>query len=152
MKKPDTSRSDFIQPEIMKNVWSWDPEKDACGPDILLPLDPLATSPETMCANEPYECKELLFWLQTGGGGGKDNVAKLTYDKRSISFKLTEINYLLAAITTIENQLARYAVAQNDVMSYVTTALGAQQYVQPRPDASTCILYDVLFDELSASL
>jgi len=38
---------------------------------------------------------------------------------------------LLAAITTTENQLARYTVAQHDIMSYVTTVLGAQQYVQP---------------------
>jgi hypothetical protein len=94
---------------------------------------------ESMCANEPYVCKQLLYRLQTRGTG-KDNVAKLTYNKHSISFKLTELNYLLAAITTFENQLARYTVAQNDVMSYVTTALGAQQYVRPRPDASTCFV------------
>lgn len=80
-----------------------------------------------MRANEHYTCKEMLICLQTGGGGGKDNAAKLTYHKHSISFKLTELNYLLAAITTIENQLARYTAAQNDVMSYVTTALGAQK-------------------------
>jgi hypothetical protein len=40
-----------------------------------------------MCANEPYVRKELLFRLQTRR---KDIVAKLTYDKNSISFKLTE--------------------------------------------------------------
>lgn len=38
---------------------------------------------------------------------------------------------MLAAITTTENQLARYIVAQHDIMSYVTTVLRAQQYVQP---------------------
>jgi hypothetical protein len=65
---------------------------------------------------------------------------------------LTELNYLLAAISAIENELARYAAAQNGVMRYVTTVLGAQHNVQPRPDASTYILFDVLFDELSASL
>jgi len=75
------------------------------------------------CANESYVCKELLIRLQTEGGG-KGNVARLTYHKHSINFILTELN-LLAAVTTTENQLARYNAAQHDIMSYVTTVLGA---------------------------
>ena len=49
--------------------------------------------------------------------------------------------YLLAVITTIGNQLARYVqvIAQNDVMSRVTETLGAVQYVQPRPDVTTLL-------------
>jgi len=83
---------------------------------------------------------------------GKDNVAKLAYNKHSISFKSSELNYLLAAITIFEKQLARYSIAQNDVMTYVTTALGSQVYVQSRHDATTYVLFDVLFDELSVNV
>jgi hypothetical protein len=74
---------------------------------------------------------------------GKGNVAKLTYDKHSTIFKLSELNYLLTAITILENQLARYYIAQNDVMTYVTTALGSQVYVQPRPGATTYVVFEV---------
>ena len=43
-------------------------------------------------------------------------MVKLSFNKHSISFKLSELNYLLAVITTIENRLARYVIAQNDVI------------------------------------
>jgi hypothetical protein len=42
-------------------------------------------------------------------------VAKVKYDKHSISLKLNEINYLLAKITILENQLDMYNLAQTDV-------------------------------------
>jgi hypothetical protein len=104
---------------------------------------------ENMCANEPYVCKELLFRLQTGR---KDHAARLTYDKHSINFKFRELNYLLAAIIVIENQLARYSIAQNGIMTCVTTLLGPQVHIQFRPDAATYILLDVLFDELIVNM
>lgn len=79
---------------------------------------------------------------------GKDNIAKVIYDKQSTSFKLTELNYLLSTIALLENQLARYSFGQHDVMTYVTNALGSDVFVQPSPDSSTFILYDQLFDYL----
>jgi hypothetical protein len=96
---------------------------------------------ENMCANESYVCKELLFRLQTCGN---DSVTKLTYDEYSIGVKLTELNYVVATITMLENQLARYSISQPDVLTYFTSALVSDVYVQPRPDASTYVLFDVL--------
>ena len=34
-------------------------------------------------------------------------------------------------------------------MTYVTAATGAGVYVQPRPEASTYILYDQLYEEVT---
>jgi len=102
---------------------------------------------ESVCANESYEHKEMSFRLQTVG---RNNVCKLTYDQNSITFKLNELNYLLAHIATFENQLSRYSIAQNDVILYVINALDSDVYVEPRPHASTYVLYDVLYDELKA--
>ena len=56
---------------------------------------------------------------------------KLTYNKHSINFKLNELNYLLANIATLGNQLSGYSIAQNDVISYVTNAIGSELYLQP---------------------
>jgi hypothetical protein len=77
---------------------------------------------------------------------------KLTYDKHSIHFKLNELNYLLANIAIHENHLSRYSIAQNDVISYATNAIGSDIYLQPRHDASTYVLYAVLYDEFRVNL
>ena len=124
----------------------WCAQENALSTDVL-PVNPLAPSPETVktCANQPYVCKELVFQLQTRG---KDNIAKVIYDKQSISFKLTKLNYLLSMIAILENQLARYSFGQHDVMTYITNALGSDVFVQPLPDSSTFLLYDQLFDYL----
>lgn len=42
---------------------------------------------ENMCNNQTYACKKLLFRLQASGRG---SVAKVTYDKQSISLGLNE--------------------------------------------------------------
>jgi len=58
---------------------------------------------ENMCNHQPYTCKELLFRLQTT----KSCVAKLIYNKNSVSFKPNEFNYLMATIDLFAKQLAR---------------------------------------------
>ena len=72
----------------------------------------------------------------------------MPYDKHSISLKLNELNYLLATIAVLENELARYILAQHDVITYVTAATGTNVFIQRRPEASTYILYDQLYDEI----
>jgi len=62
---------------------------------------------ENMCYNQTYAYKKLLFRLHARG---RDRVAKVTYDKQYISFRLNELNYLLATIVILENQLARYTL------------------------------------------
>ena len=52
---------------------------------------------------------------------------------------MNELNYLLANIALLENQLSRYSIAQNDVISYVTNAIGSELYLQPRHDASSYV-------------
>lgn len=99
----------------------------------------------SICVTESYIYKETSFRLQPLG---KNSVCKLTYDKKYFNFKLNELNYLLAIITVIENQLPRYSIAKNDVIFYATNVLGSDKYVQIRHEASTFVLYDVLYDEL----
>jgi hypothetical protein len=77
---------------------------------------------------------------------GNKNVCSLTFHKQS----LNELNCLLINIAKLEDQLSRYCIAQNDVILYVTNALGSDVYVEPRFDASTFVLYDVLNDELKS--
>ena len=89
--------------------------------------------------------KEMSFRMQTVG---KNSVFILTYDKHSINFKLNELNYLLANIAVLENQLSRYSIEQNYVILYITNALGSDVYVEPGHDDSTYVLYDVLYDEV----
>ena len=101
-----------------------------------------------MCNQQPYIYRELTFCQLTSGGGD----AKLTLDNVSRTLKTNELNYLLANIAVTENQLARYIIAQHDVMSYVTAATGTNLIVQPRPDASGCALHDVFLDELKGDL
>jgi len=48
--------------------------------------------------------------------------------------------------------MTRYSTAQNDVISYVTNAIGSNLYLQPRHDASTYVLYAVLYDEFIVNL
>jgi len=98
-----------------------------------------------MCVNQPYVCNELSFRPQSSE---KDNVAKITYGEDSISFNWSELNYLLATLAVLENQLARYncTVVQFDVMTHITCALGSEVCVQPRPDASTYLLYGYLIN------
>ncbi|GFG34580.1 hypothetical protein Cfor_10336 [Coptotermes formosanus] len=70
----------------------------------------------------------LLFRLQTSGASGD---AKLAYDKHSITLKINKFNCLLTNIGLLENQLARYAIAQLDVRSNVTAGNCANVFVEP---------------------
>ena len=63
---------------------------------------------------------------------GRDNVVKVRYDKLSNSLKLNELNYLLAKIALIENQLTRCIVVQSDVIMEVTAMKCAVVSVKPR--------------------
>jgi hypothetical protein len=47
-------------------------------------------------------------------------VAKVRYDKHSISLKLSELNYLLAKISILDDQLGKYILAQTDVIIQAT--------------------------------
>ena len=91
---------------------------------------------------QPYTCKELISATKSG-------VAKLIYNKNSVSFKLNELHYLLVTIDIFANQLARYGLARNDVMSHVIAATGAEDFVKPGPEAYKYFPYDALFDEIN---
>lgn len=127
----------------------WCAQACAFGKDFIFSIEAHTTKLcENMCNQQPYIYRELTFCQLTSGGGD----AKLTLDNVSRTLKTNELNYLLANIAVTENQLARYIIAQHDVMSYVTAATGTNLIVQPRPDASGCALHDVFLDELKGDL
>lgn len=129
----------------------WCAQAGACGKDLIF-LSTLRHHLPKLWENKrnqlPYICRELLFRQRSSGGGD----VKLTYNKLSITLKSNELNYLLANIAVIENQLVRHTAAQPDAISYVTAATGAKTFVQPRPDVSGYALYDVLLNELKGYL
>jgi hypothetical protein len=90
----------------------------------------------------------MSFRLQTVEN--KKDVCKVIVGKCSINFKLNELNYLLTIIATLEDQLSRYSIAQNDVIVYVSGAWGFDVYVQLRHETNTLVLYDVLFNEVNS--
>jgi len=103
---------------------------------------------ENKCNQQPHIWREILFHQRSIDRGD----AKLTCDKLSIALKKHELNYPLANIAVIANQLARCTTAQPDAMSCVTAATGANAFVQPRPDASGYVVHDVLLGELKGYL
>jgi hypothetical protein len=73
-------------------------------------------------------------------------VAKLIYNKCSVSFKLNEFNYLL--VTTIRKPISEIQLARNDnVLRH--SGDGAEAFVKPGPEAYKYFPYYVLFDEIN---
>ena len=68
----------------------------------------------------PYRCNELSFCLQTVTG--VEAAAKISMDRRSITVKVGELNYLLLNLLTLVHQLKRYRMSEKDVGKYVQSA------------------------------
>jgi len=68
--------------------------------------------------------------------------------KGYISFKLPELRYMFYIFYMVRNQLTRYTEGMPDVMTYVTTALYSDKYVEPPVNASKAVLCYQLFEEL----
>ena len=78
--------------------------------------------------------------------------AKVTMDRRSITLKVGELNYLLMNLPTLVHQLARYSMAEKDVGKYVQISTASSSFVAPKETASLFVQYDVLFDEITGKL
>ena len=60
----------------------------------------------------PYSCKDDVFRLSTTG---RYRVARLYLDKQYISFKLSELHYLLNMFHAVQNQQTMYILALPDI-------------------------------------
>jgi hypothetical protein len=67
-----------------------------------------------------------------------NNYAKVIFDHSSITLRLPELEYLVRNLTTLANQLARYKLAEADVLTYARGVVGATSFVPP-PKEPACI-------------
>ena len=73
----------------------------------------LQNSVKTCVITNRTHARKYLFRLQKRG---REIVGEVKYDKLSIILKLNELNYLLAKIVLIKNQVACFILAQPDVI------------------------------------
>jgi hypothetical protein len=102
---------------------------------------------EKMCNDEQYWCENGDFKLSTTRGY---RAARLKLGDNYIVYKLQDIQNLLRIFYMVHMQQVRYLKAMPDVVNYETNALSAIDYVEPHVNASKCIVYPKLFDELKA--
>ena len=102
---------------------------------------------EHLCRNKPYKCSELGFQLLIN-----NHKARVKLNKKSIDLSLEEVNYLFSNIVFLQNQLARYELSVTGLKDYITSVKGSKTFIEPQPDASPYIMYDVLYDELQSTL
>jgi hypothetical protein len=104
---------------------------------------------EAICDDEQYQCKDGVFRLTTIGSY---KIARLYLDKQYINYKLHEFHVLSNMFHVIQNQLTIYTFAMPDVMAYSISSLTSVDYVEPTPEMSKRILYEVLYEELENAL
>ena len=101
------------------------------------------------CARlKQYGCKDEdgNFRLNTTGSY---RGARLYLDKRYISLRLVDLQYLSMMFHVIQNQLNVYTLSLPDVVAYTTTAFTSVNFIEPPPNDSKHILYPQLFEELN---
>ena len=67
---------------------------------------------------------------------------------KSVSFKLTDLRYMMTMLHRVEAQLCQFIQAQVDVMSYAYGMLGSMVFAEPPSSNASQIPYDQLFEEL----
>jgi hypothetical protein len=80
-----------------------------------------------MVRGEQYKSEELSFRVQTAA----KNSTRVNFDGASNTLKLHELEYLMRNLTTLANQLARYKLAEADVLTYAQSVGGATNFVPP---------------------
>jgi len=75
---------------------------------------------ESICGNEQYVYKDGDFRLNSTGNY---RVARLYLEKRYISLRLADLQYLQRMFHVVQNQLNVYTLSLRDVLSYVILAL-----------------------------
>jgi hypothetical protein len=83
----------------------------------------------------------VSFLVQTA----TNNSAKVIFDHAFITLTLPELEYLVRNLTTLANQLARYKLAEADVLTYAQSVVGATCFVPPKEQTCIFVQYDVLF-------
>ena len=69
-----------------------------------------------------------------------------------MELSLEEVNYLFSNMVFLQNQLARYELSVTGLKDYIISVKGSKPFIDPQRDASSYILYDVLYDELQSTL
>ena len=112
-------------------------------------MDHLPALRESMHRGEAYTCKYGPFRLRSCK---THNNAKMYRDKKCVSFKLTDLQYMLNILHMVQVQQAQYILAQTDVTAFVIAALGSIEFVEPPYTTAGPIPYGQLFDELKVQL
>ena len=60
------------------------------------------------------------------------STAKLSLDRRFVTLSTPELNYLLLNLTVLENQLARYRMADPDFVEQAQNAAGAGRFMSQK--------------------
>jgi hypothetical protein len=119
-------------------------------PDIAESLaEQLPRMCNSMCGNEHYAFGVGMFRLITIG---TLKAARMYFEKHYLHFKLTEVQYLERMFYIVHKQLKAYVKALPDVKTYVLSALGTVDYVEPAPMANNSILYYQLHEEIKEPL
>jgi hypothetical protein len=102
-----------------------------------------------MCRKESYAFREGLFRLTTVGI--LEN-ARMYFDRHYLHFNLAELQYLDKIFHIVNNLLKAYVTAIPDVKTYVISALGTANFVDPAPAVNNSILYYQLHEEINQRL
>jgi hypothetical protein len=103
----------------------------------------------SMCRNERYAFREGLFRLTTVGNFQN---ARMYFDRHYLHFKLAELQYLEKIFHIVNKQLKTYITVIPDVKTYVISAVGTADFVDPAPTVNNAILYYQLHEEINQRL
>ena len=104
---------------------------------------------EAMHRGELYTCKDGPFRLRSCK---THNNARMYRDRKCISFKLTDLRYMMNILPMVQAQQAQYILAQTDVTAFAVAALGSIEFIEPPHTTAGLIPYGQLFDELKVQL
>ena len=104
---------------------------------------------EAMHRGELYTCKDGPFRLRSCK---THNNARMYRDRKCISFKLTDLRYMMNILPMVQAQQAQYILAQTDVTAFAVAALGSIEFIEPPHTTAGLIPYGQLFNELKVQL
>ena len=107
-------------------------------------MEALPSLCDTMQSDELYTRKDGAFRIRSGR---THNCARLYHGKRSISFRLADLRYIVTMLYVVEAQQSLYIPSQADVMSYAYGALSSLVFAEPQRSSECPIQYDQLCAE-----
>jgi len=107
--------------------------------------DNIAALCNALATNEQFSTKDGDFRMNSTGSY---RIAKVYLDKQFLSYTYEELRNLSYIMYMIQNQLAHYKAAMNDVIAYIDTAHDSVTFVDPPSTAHKSVNYYQLFEEI----